>query len=185
MRTNYFESLGLKPARYDSAEIAQRFFDRRARLLAALDTPATHRESRRELDELHIAYLVLRDARSQVAYLKECADGGEDRISRLRRLIAASLEDGLLRCSRRERILEEGRRLGLSEFHTHLLIAQTQFGDMRALVAEPGEDTGARADEAGNWRGTKASDGRAAARLAAAVVLALALLLALLRYLHV
>lgn len=175
MRPTHFDAMGLKPARYATAEITRRFFARRAALLAALDDSTGAADVQRELDELHVAYLVLRDADAQAAYLRECAEGG-DRVARLRRLIAASLEGGLLRCSRRERILDEARRLGLSEFHAHLLIAQTQFGDQRTLLAPPAGG--------GFPAGESNVHGRAAARLAAAVILALALLLAAIRYVH-
>jgi hypothetical protein len=62
--------------------------------------------------------------------------------------------------------------LGFSEFHTHLLIAQVQFGD--GIVAPP----------CGHRRSTSTeSASRIGARFAAAGVLALALFLAMVRWL--
>jgi hypothetical protein len=171
MSRDYFATLGLTPGRYEPREIARRFAARRRRLLADLDDPTRHVESRRRLNELYLAYNALRDPRRQV----ECArrgDDGDDRVARLRTLIEASLEGGLLRCSRRAEILAEGRRLGFSEFHTQLLIAQVQFGD--GIVMPPCGRRGS---------GSAESAARIGARFAAAGVLALALFLAMIRWL--
>lgn len=88
----------------------------------------------------------------------------DENVARLRRLIADSLEGGLLRYSRRQAILDEARRLGVSDFNAHVLIAQVQFGDASVSPASTGP--------VGNGR---LSDGRAAARLAGAGLLAFAL----------
>lgn len=169
MSRDYFDILGLTPGRHDPAEITRRFGAVRERLLAALDDPATHSASRQQLDELHLAYKSLRDPRRQAEYLASRRKTG---VTRLRWLITASLEDGLLRHSRRVGILEEGRKLGLSDFQSQLLIAQVQFGDKQiSLVRE-------RASPGRPTRGSRMS-----ARLAAASILALALFLALVRWL--
>lgn len=95
-----------------------------------------------------------------------------DPADRVRRLIAESLEDGLLRYTSREAILREARQLGFSDFHTHLLIAQAQHGDRRpltfGLIDPPAEQRQHRRD---------------AARLGGVVVLALALFLLAARWL--
>jgi hypothetical protein len=155
-----YSILGLAPGRYDPAALRRRFDDRRAELSGG-------RANRARLDELHVAYSVLRDPANQTIYLKRLDLGAAtDHTAELRLLIAASLEDGLLRHSRRLRILQEGRRLGLSPFHTQLLIAQTQFGPQRVLAAELDQRGQAPA---------------AIARLAGLCVLALALFLAAVR----
>ena len=69
-------------------------------------------------------------------------------------------------------ILAEGRRLGLSEFHTQLLIAQVQFGG--ELVVPPARCDIPASSETGS---------RVGARFAAAGVLALAIFLAMIRWL--
>jgi len=170
MGRDYFTVLGLAPGRYDSAEVARRFEVERARLLAQLHDPATHQEARRRLEELHLAYAALHDPRAQAEYLA-ARGGAADDLTYLRRLIAASLEDGLLRYSRRQEILAEARERGFSDFQAQLLIAQVQFGDDSFSPATPGRPRLAR-------RG-------AAARLAAAGVLALGMFLALVRWLNV
>lgn len=176
MSRDPFSILGLTPGRYEPGEIDRRFRERRRRLLATLADPARYTESRRQLDELHRAYNTLRASRRQSEYLHSPAapETDDQRVEYLRRLIAASLEGGLLRCSRRLELLEEGRRLGFSDFHTHLLIAQVQFGG--EILARP-----ERCDlphEPGPAR-------RAAARLATAGVLAVAIFFALLRWLGI
>ena len=173
MGTDYFSILGLAPGRYDPAEVTRRFQTERTRLLAALRNPATAVDARRKLDCLHMAYAVLRDPRGQESILQARRSEDND-LTQLRRLVAASLEDGLLRFSRRQEILAEARRLGLSDFQTQLLIAQVQFGDDQIslfdAVAKPPPHREAR---------------RAWAGLAAAGALALALFLALVRWLEV
>ena len=136
-----------------------------------LDDSDGYEAARRELDQLHLAYAALRDPRGQAEYLRTRA-AGADAATRLRQLIAAALEDGLLRYSRRQDILTGARRLGFSEFHTPLLIAQVQFGE-----DEPGLDAAPRS------RGARRDRSRAWAGLAAAGLLALALFLALVRWL--
>lgn len=174
MSREYFSILGLTPGRYEPSEIARRFDARRRWLIAELDSPARHVEIRRELNDLHVAYNALRDPRRQA----ECAraalghPGDADRVARLQRLIEASLEGGLLRCSCRKEILAQGRRMGFSEFHIHLLIAQVQFGGN--LVVRPARCRDSASD---------AATARIGARFAAAGVLALALFLATVRWL--
>jgi hypothetical protein len=169
MSRDYFAILGLTPGRHDPAEITRRFRAARERLLAALDDPATHSASRKQLDELHLAYAALRDPQRQTEYL---ASRRKSDVMRVRWLITASLEDGLLRHSRRLSILEEARKFGFSDFQTQLLIAQVQFGDNGiSLVGE-------RASSGGSKRRSRMSP-----RIAAASILALALFLALVRWL--
>jgi hypothetical protein len=135
-----------------------------------LDDPGTHATARRELDDLHLAYTTLRDPRRQAEYVQS---RNEDDLAHLRRLVNASLEGGLLRHSRRESILEEGRRLGLSDFQTQLLIAQVQFGDEQINPV------------GGGSRALSLNARSAAARLAAVGILALAFFLAMVRWLGV
>jgi hypothetical protein len=135
MAHDYFTVLGLSPGTYDPGEITRRFVVRRQRLLSELHNPARHIAARRELEELHVAHTVLRDPAKQAEYLRERTTA-PDRVTELRRLIAATLEDGLLRYSRRQMILERASELGLSEFQAQLLIAQTQFGGDEAPVVE-------------------------------------------------
>jgi hypothetical protein len=171
MSRDYFSILGLSPARYEPAEITRRFRVERARVLAVLHDPAKHGQSRRRLDELHVAYAGLRDPLRQAAYLRNLKTS-DDRVAHLSRLISDSLEDGLLRYSRREEILGEGRQLGFSDFQTQLLIAQVQFGSDDVLpVANPG--AGRR------WNARPA----VGPRFAAVGVLTLALFLAMVRWL--
>jgi hypothetical protein len=166
---DYFAILGLTPGVYRPAEIQHRFQQERARLLAQLADAATHQESRRQLDELHLAYRALLDAQRQEQHLASAEPGTASRPDRalvqLSALIADSLEDGLLRYSRRQAILAEGRRLGFSDFQVHLLIAQVQFGSVRPELVGPRQ-----APPRGTRRG---------ALLAAAVLLAGALFLLL------
>jgi hypothetical protein len=174
MSREYFSILGLSPGRYEPNKITRHFQARRRQLLVELDDPDRHAESRRQLNELYRAYTALRDPRRQAEYLRAAReeDDDDDRVARLRRLIEASLEGGLLRYSRRLEILEEGRRLGFSDFHTHLLIAQVQFGG--DLVALPIARGVAPSDEIPS---------RVGARFAAVGVLALAIFLAMVRWL--
>jgi hypothetical protein len=124
---DYFAILGLAPGRHDPREIRRRFDRERTRLLSRMGQPAAGVQARRELDDLHMACATLSDPASQARYLAE--HGNVDGTTRMRRFIEASLEGGLVRYSRRQRILAEGRRLGFSEFQTQLMIAQVQFGD--------------------------------------------------------
>ena len=171
MTRDYFAILGLAPGRYDPAEIAGRFRREQASLIAALHRPGTSADARRRLDELHLAYAALRDPRAQAEYLRSREGQGDD-VTCVRQLIAASLEDGLLRYSRRQEILAEARRLGFSDFQAQLLIAQVQFGDDQIPLLS-GSVTHARGGESP----------RTWARFAAAGVLALAMFLAMVRWL--
>jgi DnaJ-class molecular chaperone len=174
MSRDYFAILGLTPGRYRPAEIRRRFETRRRRLLAQLDDAARHDETRQRLDELHRAYNALRDPRRQAEHARGSRDRAEDadRVGQLRSLIESSLEGGLLRYSRRANILAEGRRLGFSDFHTHLMIAQVQFGDGPMLPPYRRQASG-----------TARSASRVGAHVAAAGVLALAIFLAMIRWL--
>ena len=168
--------LGLRPGRHTADEIRRQFEARRRCLLEELRDPRRYQRACRKLDELYLAYNLLRKA----AQAEQPAPGAPGRgdtdhdAARLRELIAASLEDGLLRCSRRTRILAQGRRLGFSDFHTQLLIAQVQFGDGSLVPLR--DDRGHPAAEPG---------GRVGARFAAAGMLALAIFLAMIRWLAV
>lgn len=124
--TDHFAALGLTPGTYDPRVIAQRYLELRQRAGASLFDDD---ESRQRLAELSAAYEVLRDPEQQAAHRAlRRFDAPADS---LRRVIDASLEDGLLRYSRRQEILAAGRALGFSDFQTHLMIAQVQFGDER------------------------------------------------------
>jgi hypothetical protein len=120
MAHDYFALLGLSPGEYDPAEVTRRFRMRRAQLIAQLDDGGRYAEVREKLDQLHLAYAALRSPRAGSAALDPQAE--------LRELIAASLEDGLLRHSRRQHILETAREVGISDFQAQLLIADVQFG---------------------------------------------------------
>ena len=128
MAQDYFAILGMTPGRYGPSDITCSFLDRRAHLLRELADPLRFMEARRRLEELHLAYAVLRDPARQAEYLRT-RDVEGDAVGELRALITASLEDGLLRHSRRQAVLERAVELGLNEFQAHLLIAQVQFGD--------------------------------------------------------
>jgi hypothetical protein len=129
------------------------FLARRAALLSEF-APTTSQDVRARL--------------AQVSHAVEAPAPAEQLCS----LIRDSLEDGLLRCSQRAKILSAGRKLGFSDFHTHLLIAQTQFGP-QCVVSEDAELP------------SPPASGAAAGRLAAALLLALALLLAAIRWLGI
>ncbi|MBI5863601.1 MAG: hypothetical protein HZB38_03650 [Planctomycetes bacterium] len=170
MSRDLFDILGLPHRPHEEPAVRERFIRRRDELRRRL-SQARSPETQGELDALHVAYTVLRDPQTQTVYLRRHDETSRpNRVELLRTLIAGSLEDGLLRHSRREKILAEGRRLGLSPFHTQLLIAQTQFGPQRVL---PFDDP----QTAEQWGHSKPG----AARLAAALVLALALFLAAVR----
>lgn len=177
MSAEYFTILGLTPGRYEPAEITRRFLEERRRLLDRLDDPGWHAESRRRLEELHVAYRVLRDPRRQAECL---ATAGQvhDASRQLIRLIEASLEDGLLRYSRRQAILAEARRLGLSDFQAHVLIAQTQFGGTGPPEAALRDTFRLNPRAAARPEG----EARHGARLAGIGLLTLALVLVLVRW---
>lgn len=172
MSRDYFAVFGLTPGRYEPADISARFERLRRGLLAQLEDPRHHAASRRKLDELHIAYAVLRDPARQSEALNTFND--ENATRELRTLVSASLEGGLLRYSRRQEILSYAREIGISQFHAQLLIAQVQFGDDRLLTVPRSERVSAGSEPY-----------RAAQRLAAAGVLALALFLFMVRWLAV
>ncbi|MCG3126959.1 MAG: hypothetical protein CHACPFDD_01814 [Phycisphaerae bacterium] len=124
--TDHFATLGLTPGVYDPREIAERFLEMRLRLS---ESPFDDDDSRTRLAAISKAYEVLRDPAKQAAHRElRRFDAPADS---LRRVIDASLEDGLLRYSRRQEILAAGRALGFSDFQTQLMIAQVQFGDER------------------------------------------------------
>ncbi len=173
MAQDHFALLGLQPGRMDPRVVARRFMAERQRVLAEMDDPRKHATSRRRLEELYLALAVLGDPERQAEYLRTWG-APADPAGELRQLIAAALEDGLLRHSRRQMIIERARELGFNEFQAQLMIAQVQFGDERALV------TGRNAAK----RATPASQ-RAWARVAAAGVLGLAVFLFFVRWLGV
>ncbi len=127
MARDYFAVLGLPPGDYTPQVITRCFQMERGRLLRMMGDPLRYSLTRRLLEELHLAYTTLRDPVRQDAYRQKLADAPPP-VPELRALIAASLEGGLLRHSRRQAILARGRELGLSDFQAHLLIAQVQFG---------------------------------------------------------
>lgn len=172
MERDYFSILGLSPGHYSAREIDARFRSLRDHLAGIMPGSDAVR-AQQEL--LYIAYRVLRDPRGQQEYLAALRND-EPPIDRLRRQIAASLEYDLLRHSRRQALLAEGRRIGLSDFQTQLLIAQVQFGDdLQFLTPSPRTHrTTASAPR---------SAGRIGMRLAAAGLLAAALFVVMERYL--
>lgn len=172
MGTDFFAILGLAPGRYEPAEITRRFQNERRRLLVALNDPSTYTDVRRQLDQLHLAYVALRDAAAQDALLA-ARNQPEDEIAALRKLIAASLEDGLLRYSRRQEILDAAQRLGFSEFQTQLLIAQVQFGDAVVPMAPRKREELHVEERSRKW-----------AAITAATLMALALFLFMLRWVN-
>jgi len=170
MPRDYFAVLGLTPGRHDPDQVTTRFLVERDRLLARLLDADAHADTRRQLEELHLAYAMLRDPGRQEGYLHAHGHEEVDRLGSLRRLIAASLEDGLLRHSRRQDILALARDLGFDEFQTQLVIAQVQYGDdeLSVLPRPRPAVSGARSPRA--W-----------ARPAAVGVLALAIFVYLVR----
>lgn len=166
MSLDPFNILRLSDNRHDPAALRAQFVKRVDELKLAMKSGRDPLQSRREIDELHVAYKILNDPDSRTIYVRRGnSPAAPEKAARLHALIAASLEDGLLRHSRRERILEEGRNLGFSPFHTQLLIAQTQFGSRRVLSFEDERES------------AESQPGQASVRFAAAVVLALALFL--------
>ena len=133
MAQDHFAVLGLTPGRWTPDEVTLRYCAARRRLTGKLDDPPRHDAAHRQLEELHVAYQALRDPRRQAEYLRARAVGQEP-VAELRALIAASLEHGLLRYSRRRMILERARELGINEFQAQLLIAQVQFGEEEIAV---------------------------------------------------
>ncbi|MCH8854311.1 MAG: hypothetical protein IID41_16910 [Planctomycetes bacterium] len=148
MNDDYFTILGLTPGRYKPRDITRSFQRVRTGLIAQLGGSGATDDTRRKLDRLHLAYNALREPDSQAGYQAR-NDSADDAVA-VKRLIAASLEDGLLRFSRRQMILEEGRRRGFSGFQTQLLIAQVQFGDDR-IAAPPRAADGLLAGTHRTW----------------------------------
>lgn len=135
MEHDCFAILGLTPGPYSRDLIRQRFVQERAKCLDALRGSEGSSPQRR-LEAVHMAYKLLDDPERQARHLAAVRDGrlNEPR-DHVRDLVAAALEDGLLRYSRRQEIIRIGRVLGLSEFQVHLLIAEVQVGAVPA--AEP------------------------------------------------
>jgi hypothetical protein len=179
MPAEHFICLGLAPTERDPRVVAGRFAVERARCLAELHDPRRHIAARERLDRLHLAYrAVLRELATPSAPVAKAAPSGAlpHSADDLRALIADSLEDGLLRYTRRQMILERARALGYSEFHAQLLIAQVQFGNVGdASVPLPSPATHLR----------RASTERIWARFAAVTILALAMLLGMIRWVGV
>jgi len=166
MSRDPYETLGLPRIAADERTIERRFRELRASLLRDLESPETRAAASARLDEVYLARAALRRGAPP--------DESAARAERLRALAEASLEGGLLRHSRRERLLAEGRRLGFSEFQTHLLIAQVLYGEVAVLPRT------ARAEGAVRDRVA-----RQTARLAASALLGLAMFLAMVRWLGV
>lgn len=177
MSRNYFEILELPIATVAPAKVRRRFETRRAALLAELGNSERFEAARRDLDLLYEAYGALRNPRRQAAYRAQLSAGEPesraDRAAQLQALIEHALEGHLLRYTRRKQIVAEARRLGFSEFHTHLLIAQAQFGDR--FLPTPSRDSD---PERYGWT-------RVAARLGAAGVLGAAMFFAAVRWLAI
>ncbi len=170
MARDYFAVLGLTPGTHKPQLVAARFLERREDLLRSLLSDGDHENARRQLDELHLAYAALCRPEVQREYLNARSQPSEP-ADELRRLIIAALEDGLLRYSRRQMILDRARELGFNDFQTQLLIAQVQFGDDdEPVVARPSVRR-LRRRPMGTW-----------ARLAATGVLALTMFLYLVQW---
>lgn len=127
MSPDYFSILGLEPGVHPPATVAAHFLRRRAALHAASDCADRRDYALRGLDELYVAFRALRNEERQREYLAARARG-ETPAAAFERLVACSLDGGFLRHSRRMALLAEARRLGIPDFHAHLLIAQAQFG---------------------------------------------------------
>ena len=163
MARDYFNILGLTPGRHDSRDVARHFLRERARLLSALADPQRYAQTRAALDELHLAYATLRDPRRQEQYLRAWYGAERGAVEELRAFIAAALEGGLLRQSRREAIVAKARALGFSEFQAHLLIAQVQFGDEEIPLGPPLPSPFAAERRTPSWRSLAVSGVLAAA----------------------
>lgn len=177
MQPDYFAILGLAPGRYDSGAVQRRFFDARRQALALLDDPHRHTAGRQALDAIHLAYAALRDPATQQQYLKSLTVQAGP-VEQIRRQIRASLEDGLLRFSRRQEILTAARAAGLSDFHAQILIAEVQFGGppiTNPLTPRPEPIDDTLGIEHPGFEATRPDQSRAWARAAAAGVLALAM----------
>lgn len=173
MSLDPFSILRLSHDRTDPAALRAQFARRCEEIKIAMNSGRDGSRSRRDLDELDVAYKILQDPESRTVFVRrEKSPAPPERAALLRALILASLEDGLLRHSRRQRILDEGRKLGFSPFHTQLLIAQTQFGPQRVLSFEDDRER----------PGNRPS--QAMARFSAALVLGFALFLATVRWLE-
>lgn len=170
MSHDYFAILGLTPGPFDPQRIERRFEACRRRLIDDLGDPARQAAAKDELEQVHVAYRVLSDPRR---YADHVATRGVPRepIAELREMIAANLEDGLLRHSRRQAVIEHAREFGIDEFQTQLLIARVQFGQ-----AEPAGWPGVA------YRRRRAANTRAWAQAAAAGVIALAMFLGLVQW---
>lgn len=168
--------LGLDPRRVGPGEVREQFARRRRELIARLHQPDVGGASRAQLDDLHLAYRRYLSQREQP--LVELAKVPAPALA-LRRFIESCQEGGLLRPSRRHKILAEGRRLGFSHFQTQLLIAMTLMGDRSEPLPATEEDLVTQ-----RLVDSQTQDANSlVARLAAVALLALAMLLAAVRWL--
>lgn len=183
MRNDYFDILGLAPLPQDPAAVDAHYALIRHHLRRRLADPAACRDALQELDRAHAAWAVLRDPARQAEYLARFRSG--DPLAHLRQMVRDSLEDGLLRHSRRQAILAAGRDLGLSEFRVHLLIAETQFEDESAPASTfqaPARLEGSCAALSEGDSEAQRTTRRVRARIAAAGMLAAAMFVALVRW---
>lgn len=180
--------LGLAPGAYAPQVIERRYESLRREALADLVDPGRRQTATRRLDALYLAYRALREnATSPSAH--SLGGGSRDissedidqapraeRANYLRQLIYASLEGDLIRHARRREIVDEGRRLGFSDFHTQLLIAEVQFGERSPFVMP---------DQSARRRSAPAQGGHQGAlvRLATAGALGVSVFVALSRWL--
>lgn len=185
MRNDYFELLGLPSQPQEPAVVEAHYALVRQHLRRRLADPAACRDALRELDRAFVAYTVLRDAARQANYLARLKHG--DPLECLRQMVLDSLEDGLLRHSRRQAILAAGRELGMGEFRVHLLIAETQFEGDVARPSPSATGQPAFSDAVVSAAGSTATkqERRVRARFAAAGMLAAAMFLALVRLIEV
>jgi len=176
MPPDCFQILELDPRASGPADVRERFLSRRRVLVDRLHCPDKGPAARAALDELHLAYRRYQLERSGVVAPQPARS--PDPTESMKSMIRTCLEDGLLRHSRRQLLLTEGRKRGLSHFQTQLLIASTMIesdgtGGRRStsdLVAVDEESTEGDVETR-----------RVVARFAAAVLLALALLLTTVR----
>lgn len=169
---DYYALLGLSAEVHPTRMITEAFLRRRSEALSRMDDPTLAAGAQRDLDDLHVALRTLSSRKQQQSYL-DARREGESPMRTLARMIEHSLEGGLLRHSRRQALLAEARRLGISDFHAHLLMAQVQYADPSPLEWLRPE------------RRSVESIRPIAARFAAAGVLALFMLLAMVRWLQV
>lgn len=137
MEHDCFAILGLTPGPYSRELIDARFDEERDKCLASIRERHDEATERR-LEAVYLAYHLLNDSARQQRHIAAIRDGHLDNPKdHVRDLVAASLEDGLLRYSRRQELIRIGRVLGLNEFQVHLLIAEVQVAALSITAEQP------------------------------------------------